>query len=156
MIRRNVILLVEDNPDDEALALRAFRKNKIANEVIVARDGAEALDLLVGTHDPHVTDGTGTVYPAVILLDLKLPKIDGLEVLRRIRAHPATAMLPVVALTTSSEERDIIESYRLGSNSYVRKPVDFSDFMEAVRKLGSYWLLLNEPPPQAAVEPRSV
>lgn len=151
-MKRNAILLVEDNPDDEELALRAFRKNNIANEVTVARDGAEALDLLLGTHDPNEKNTTGSIYPTVILLDLKLPKIDGLEVLRRIRANPATAMLPVVILTTSSEEKDIVESYRLGSNSYVRKPVDFAEFMEAVRKLGAYWLLLNEAPPHLAVK----
>lgn len=147
-MNRNPILLVEDNPDDEALALRAFKKNNIVNEVVVARDGAEALDLLLGTHDPAVTDAVGSVYPTVVLLDLKLPKIDGLEVLRRVRENPATALLPVVILTTSSEEKDMVESYRLGSNSFVRKPVDFGDFMEAVRQLGTYWLLLNEPPPR--------
>ncbi len=153
-MNRNAILLVEDNPDDEELALRAFRKNNIINEVIVARDGAEALNLLLGTHDPSVTDAVGSISPTVILLDLKLPKIDGLEVLRRIRGNAATALLPVVILTTSTEEKDVIESYRLGSNSYVRKPVDFVEFVEAVRKLGSYWLLLNEPPPQVSA-PRS-
>jgi two-component system, response regulator len=147
-MNRNPILLVEDNPDDEALALRAFRKNNIVNDVVIARDGAEALDLLLGTHDPDVTDTVGSVYPTVVLLDLKLPKIDGLEVLRRLRQHPATSLLPVVILTTSSEERDMVEGYRLGTNSYVRKPVDFSEFMEAVRQLGAYWLLLNEPPPR--------
>lgn len=149
--RSSTILLVEDNPDDQELALRAFRKNNIVNDVVVAHDGAEALDMLLGTHDPSVRDSVGTVYPTVILLDLKLPKIDGLEVLRRIRAHQATALLPVVILTTSTEEKDVVESYRLGTNSYVRKPVDFIEFVEAVRKLGSYWLLLNEPPPHVGL-----
>lgn len=149
---RSTILLVEDNPDDEELALRAFRKSNIINEIVVARDGAEALDLLLGTHDPSVpADSRGKISPTVVLLDLKLPKIDGLEVLRRIRAHPRTALLPVVVLTTSTEEKDIVESYRLGTNSYVRKPVDFAEFVEAMRKLGSYWLLLNEPPPRVGV-----
>src|SRR5690606_7332574 len=112
-----------------------------------ARDGAEALDLLIGTHEPTDCDSVGIIVPTVILLDLKLPKIDGLEVLRRIRANESTSLLPVVVLTTSTEEKDIVESYRLGTNSYVRKPVDFKEFVEAVRNLGSYWLLLNEPPP---------
>lgn len=148
-MKKNVILLVEDNPDDEALALRAFRKNNIANEIIVARDGAEALTLLHGSHDPSEVSASGTVEPTVVLLDLKLPKIDGIEVLRRIRSHPSTSLLPVVILTTSSEEKDIAEAYRYGGNSFVRKPVDFGEFMEAVRKLGTYWLLLNQPPPRA-------
>jgi two-component system response regulator len=139
------ILLIEDNPDDEALTLRALKKNKITNEVIVARDGAEALDFFFGPgKDPG---GDGHPLPQVVLLDLKLSKVDGLEVLRRLRADPRTRLLPVVILTSSSEERDIIEGYGLGANSYVRKPVDFSQFVEAVRVLGLYWLLLNEPLP---------
>jgi len=139
------IFLVEDNPDDEALTLRALKKNKITNEVVVARDGAEALDFFFGPgKDPG---GDGNLLPQVVLLDLKLPKVDGLEVLRRLRADPRTRMLPVVILTSSSEERDLIEGYGLGANSYVRKPVDFARFVDAVRELGLYWLLLNESPP---------
>lgn len=136
------ILLVEDNPDDEALTLRAFSKNKIPNPVVVARDGVEALDYLFGTgsHEGHKNNP----MPAVILLDLKLPRIDGLEVLRRIRANEATALLPVVVLTTSKEQQDITEAYRLGANSYIRKPVDFERFIQAVGQLGVYWLSLNE------------
>lgn len=139
-----MILLIEDNPDDEALTLRAFRKNNINNEIVIARDGAEALDILFGT------GGARRVVPAVILLDLKLPKIDGLEVLRRIRAEDSTQLLPVVILTASVEDQDRIRGYGLGANSYVRKPVDFVQFYEAVRQLGLYWLILNEPPPCAA------
>jgi two-component system, response regulator len=139
------ILLVEDNPDDEALTLRAFRKNNVTNEVVVARDGAEALDYLFGTGTYANRDVT--LPPQVIILDLKLPKIDGLEVLRRIRATAQTKLLPVVILTSSNEERDRLESYGLGANSYVRKPVDFAAFVDAVRQLGLYWLLLNERPP---------
>lgn len=140
------ILLVEDNPDDEALTLRAFRKNNIKNEVVVARDGAEALDYLFATGAHEGRDVTD--LPQVVLLDLKLPKVDGLEVLRRIRADERTRPLPVVILTSSKEERDLIEGYRLGANSYVRKPVNFDEFIEAARQLGLYWLLLNEPPPR--------
>ncbi|HPR05693.1 MAG TPA: response regulator [Denitromonas sp.] len=136
------ILLVEDNPDDEALTLRAFSKNKIPNPVVVARDGVEALDYLFGTGS-HEGKKSNPV-PAVILLDLKLPRIDGLEVLRRIRANEATALLPVVVLTTSKEQQDITEAYRLGANSYIRKPVDFERFIQAVGQLGVYWLSLNE------------
>ena len=139
------ILLVEDNPDDEALTLRAFRKNNVTNEVVVARDGAEALDYLFGTGTYANRDVA--VLPQVIILDLKLPKIDGLEVLRRLRATPQTKLLPVVILTSSNEERDRLEGYGLGANSYVRKPVDFAQFVDAVRQLGLYWLLLNERPP---------
>lgn len=131
-----VILLVEDNPDDEALTLRAFRKSHIRNEVIVARDGAQALELLL----------VQGVAPQVVLLDLKLPKIDGLEVLRRLRADPRTQLLPVVILTSSKEEQDMVQGYRLGANSYVRKPVDFEKFLEAVNQLGLYWLVMNETP----------
>ncbi len=138
------ILLVEDNPDDEALTLRALAKNKISNEIVVARDGVEALDFLFAT-GAHAGRQDASL-PQVVLLDLKLPKIDGLEVLRRIRAHARTKILPVVVLTSSIEDRDIVESYSLGANSYVRKPVDFAQFVEAVRQLGLYWLVLNERP----------
>ena len=140
-----VILLVEDNPDDEALTLRALRRAKVSNEVVVARDGAEALECLFGT-----SGGRAPVSAQVVLLDLKLPKLDGLEVLRRLRADPRTALLPVVILTSSNEEQDRIEGYKLGANSYVRKPVDFGQFAEAVGHLGLYWLLLNQPPPDRA------
>jgi CheY-like chemotaxis protein len=138
------ILLVEDNPDDEALTLRALKKNNILNEVVVARDGVEALDYLFGT-GAHTGRDT-TIQPHIILLDLKLPRIDGLEVLRRLRADPRTSLLPVTILTTSNEEQDVLKSYQLGANSYIRKPVDFGQFMEAVRQLGLYWLVLNVPP----------
>jgi two-component system, response regulator len=141
----NPILLVEDNPDDEALTLRAFRKNNVTNEVVVARDGAEALDYLFATGAYASRDVTS--LPQVVILDLKLPKIDGLEVLRRIRNTAQTRLLPVVILTSSNEERDRLEGYGLGANSYVRKPVDFAEFVDAVRQLGLYWLLLNERPP---------
>ena len=136
------ILLVEDNSDDEELALRALQRNRIRNEVIVARDGAEALDYLFGTGVRAA--GDAVVLPQVILLDLKLPKIDGLEVLRRLRADPRTRLLPVVVLTSSVEQRDKVAAYSSGANSYVRKPVDFAQFVEAVRQLGLYWLTLNE------------
>ncbi len=132
------ILLVEDNPDDVLFTLRAFAKNHIQNEIVVANDGEEALEKL------FPRDGGAPLRPALILLDLKLPKVDGLEVLRRIRAHDDTAALPVVVLTTSNEERDIVESYRLGANSFVRKPVVFSEFLNAANLLGMYWLLVNE------------
>jgi CheY-like chemotaxis protein len=132
------ILLVEDDPDHELLTIRALKKANIANDIHVARDGSEALEALFGA-DP--------LRPQVILLDLKLPKIDGLEVLRRIRESEATRMLPVVVLTSSDEERDVIRSYQLGVNSYIRKPVNFTDFAEATRQLGMYWLVLNECPP---------
>lgn len=141
----SAILLVEDNPDDEALTLRAFRKNNITNEVVVARDGAEALDYLFASGGYSNREA---VLPQIVILDLKLPKIDGLEVLRRLRAAPQTKLLPVVILTSSNEERDRLESYGLGANSYVRKPVDFAQFVDAVRQLGLYWLLLNERPPE--------
>jgi two-component system response regulator len=140
-----IILLVEDNPDDEALTIRALKKSNIRNEVVVARDGAEALEFLFGTGAYAGRDTS--IWPQVVLLDLKLPKVDGLEVLRRIRADERTQLLPVVILTSSKEERDLIEGYKLGANSYVRKPVDFSQFAEAVRQLGLYWFVLNEMPP---------
>jgi two-component system, response regulator len=139
-----IIFLVEDNPDDEALTLRALRKNNILNEVVVARDGIEALDYLFGTGAHTGRDVSD--HPQVILLDLKLPKVDGLEVLRRLRADERTRLFPVVVLTTSNEDRDILSSYEFGANSYIRKPVDFEQFMEAVRQLGLYWLVLNMTP----------
>jgi two-component system response regulator len=137
------ILLVEDNPDDEALTLHAFAANKIRNRVIVARDGVQAMDYLFRT-GPHA--GTRLCLPTVVLLDIKLPKIDGLEVLRRIRADERTHLLPVVLLTSSDEEEDRLRGYALGANSYVRKPVDFDRFVQAAGQLGLYWLLLNESP----------
>ena len=139
------ILLVEDTADDVTLTLRALKRNNILNEVIVAKDGVEALAQL--GIEPHRAD---VVLPAIVLLDLKLPKIDGLEVLRRIRANPRLRVLPVVVLTSSSEQRDILQSYGLGVNSYIRKPVDFQQFADAVKTLGLYWLVLNEAPPLAA------
>ncbi len=146
-MERKTILLVEDNPDDEALTLRAFQKNKILNEVVVVRDGAEALDYLFGTgthlgRDPRKT-------PSVVLLDLNLPKVGGLDVLRRLRADERTRLIPVVILTSSKEEQDLIDGYKLGCNSYALKPVDFVKFAESVSQLGVYWLVLNEPPPAA-------
>ena len=138
------ILLVEDNPDDEALTLRALKSNNIHNEVIVARDGVQAIDFLFAT-GAHAGRNKADL-PAVVLLDLKLPKLDGLEVLRRIRDSDLTRMLPVVILTSSKEEQDVVNGYRLGCNSYVRKPVDFDEFLQAARQLGLYWLLLNEAP----------
>jgi len=140
-----VILLVEDNPDDEVLTLRALRRANVGNDIVVAHDGVEALDYLFGT-GAHVGRDIRELLH-VMLLDLKLPRIDGLEVLRRVRADDRTRILPVVILTSSIEERDRIEGYRLGANSYVQKPVDFTEFVEAVRQLGLYWLLLNQPPP---------
>ncbi len=143
------ILLVEDNPDDELLTLRALRKNKILNEVKVVRDGAEALDYLFGAGKYAGRDTME--MPQVVLLDLKLPKLDGLEVLRRLRADELTRRLPVVVLTSSDEEQDILASYDLGANSYVRKPVGFHQFIDALRQLGLYWLVLNQPPPPPPV-----
>lgn len=141
-----MILLVEDNADDEELTLRALKKNHIGNKVFIVRDGAEALDFLFCTgiyadRDPHE-------MPQVTLLDLKLPKVDGLEVLRRLRADERTHTLPIVILTSSNEEKDVVEGYQLGANSYVRKPVDFNEFLEAARQLGLYWLVLNNAPPR--------
>ena len=140
-----MILLVEDNPDDEELTLMAFRQSRILNPVQVARDGVEAIDFLFGTGGHAGRDLS--VMPAMILLDLKLPKLDGFEVLRRIRSDARTRFLPVVILTSSKEDQDLVESYSLGCNSYVRKPVDFTQFSEAARQLGMYWLLLNEVAP---------
>ena len=140
-----MILLVEDNPDDEALTLRALKRQNIVNEIAVARDGAEALDFLFRNGEFSKRDPG--LEPAVVLLDLKLPKLDGLEVLRRIRADIRTQYLPVVILSSSTEDEDRIRGYGLGANSYVRKPVDFNQFMEAARELGIYWLMLNEPAP---------
>lgn len=135
-----LILLVEDDPDHEVLTIRALKKSNIANDIRVARDGEEAIELLFGA-DP--------IRPQVILLDLKLPKVDGLEVLRRIRESEATRMLPVVVLTSSDEERDLVRSYQIGVNSYIRKPVNFTEFADATRQLGMYWLVLNEAPPRS-------
>ena len=140
-----MILLVEDNPDDEELTLMAFRQSHILNPVHVARDGAEAIDFLFGTGGHAGRDLS--VMPTMILLDLKLPKLDGFAVLRRIRADARTRFLPVVILTSSKEDQDLVESYSLGCNSYIRKPVDFTQFAEAARQLGIYWLLLNEVAP---------
>jgi CheY-like chemotaxis protein len=139
---QRVILLVEDDPDHELLTIRALRKSNIVNEIKVARDGEEAIEVLF-------SDGTNALLPQVILLDLKLPKVDGLEVLRRIRESDRTRMLPVVILTSSDEESDIVRSYKLGVNSYIRKPVSFTEFAEATRQLGMYWLVLNECPPNS-------
>lgn len=138
MHKKMVILLVEDNPDDEELTRLAFEESRLLNEVVVARDGQEALDYLLNPDND---------LPNLVLLDLKLPKVDGLEVLKCIRGHARTALLPVVMLTTSKEESDLINSYRGGCNSYIRKPVAFNEFIDAVRQLGMYWLVLNEPPP---------
>lgn len=142
-----VILLVEDNPDDEALTLRAFAKNNIGNRIVVVRDGAEALDWLF-RREKYV--GRNGHDPQVVLLDLKLPKVDGLEVLRQIREDPRTRLLPVVILTSSKEESDLLRGYELRANSYIRKPVDFPRFVESVREIGMYWLVLNEAPPVPA------
>ncbi len=141
----NVILLVEDNPDDEALTLRALKKANLLIEVVVARDGVEALDRLLGTG----AHAGAALVPQIVLLDLKLPKIDGLEVLRRVRADPRTRRQPIVVLTSSKEDKDLVESYDLGANSYVRKPVDFNQFVDAVSQLGLYWLVINQPPPRS-------
>jgi CheY-like chemotaxis protein len=134
-----LIVLVEDNPDDQTLTLRALKKQNLANEIIVLNDGVEALAFLLDPEKP---------LPHLLLLDLKLPKLDGLQLLRRLRSEPRTQLLPVVVLTSSDEDRDVIEGYRLGANSYIRKPVDFNQFTEAVRQLGLYWLVLNQSPPR--------
>jgi two-component system response regulator len=147
-VSEKVLLLVEDSKGDEELAIRALRKNNIRNEVIVARDGAEALDYLFGT-GAHAGRDVGDL-PTVVLLDIKLPKIGGLEVLRRIRADERTRTLPVVILTSSKEDKDRLEGYASGANSFVRKPIEFAEFCEAIRMLGLYWLILNEPPPAVA------
>jgi two-component system response regulator len=143
LVNPGKILLVEDNPDDVALTMRALKSNNITNDVIVAQDGAQALEYLFGSEENPGLDE----LPAVILLDLKLPKINGMEVLQRIRANERTRLLPVVILTSSDEERDVVEGYSLGANSYVRKPVDFVEFTQAARQLGLYWLLMNRAPP---------
>ena len=140
-----LILLVEDNADDEVLTVRALKKNNLVNQVVVARDGVEALDYLFGTG--AYAGRELSVQPGVILLDLKLPKLDGLGVLRSLRADERTKRLPVVVLTSSKEHQDLLQSYGLGANSYIRKPVDFNQFTESLRQLGLYWLVLNEPPP---------
>ncbi len=144
--KERTILLVEDNPDDIELTLRALKQYNVKNEIPVARDGAEALDYLfaTGTYSNRDT----TTMPAVVILDLKLPKVDGLEVLQRMRGDKRTKLVPVVILTSSKEERDMVNGYKFGANSYVRKPVDFTQFLEAVRQLGLYWLIINEPPPK--------
>lgn len=145
-MKEKIILLVEDNPDDVALTLRALKKNNIANEVVIAGDGVEALDYLFCTGKYLGRDVRCT--PQVVLLDLKLPRMDGMEVLRQMRLDERTKLIPVVILTSSKEEQDLIRGYTLGANSYIRKPVDFEQFAEAVRQLGLYWLVLNEAPPQ--------
>ena len=142
----NIILLVEDNPDDEELTLIAFKQSKIANEVVVVHDGVEALEYIFGASQS--SDNVVNKLPQVMLLDLKLPRLGGLDVLKRIRSDPRTQLLPVVIFTSSSEEEDIIKSYRLGANSYVRKPVEFQSFADAIQQLGLYWLIINQSPPQ--------
>jgi len=141
-VKERTILLVEDNQNDVALTLRALKKNNIKNEVAVARDGAEALDFLFGNENEDIN-----TLPIFILLDLKLPRISGIEVLQHLRSNSKTKFTPVVILTTSKEEQDVIDSYRFGANSYIRKPVDFNNFIETIRQLGLYWLILNESPP---------
>lgn len=142
------ILLVEDSPDDIELTLRAFRKSNVANQIVVAHDGVEALDYLFATGSYAGRDAEA--LPHLVLLDLQLPRLDGLQVLERVRAHPKTKLLPIVILTSSTEEHDLVKGYSLGANSYVRKPVDFQEFVEAVRQLGLYWLLLNQRAPLPA------
>ena len=146
MEQKKTILLVEDNPDDVELTLRALKQYNVRNEIVVVRDGAEALDYLFasGTY----ADRDASAMPTVVILDLKLPKVDGLEVLQRIRADERTELIPVVILTSSKEERDMVNGYKLGANSYVQKPVDFTQFLETARQLGLYWLVINEPPPK--------
>jgi CheY-like chemotaxis protein len=143
--QKNLILLVEDNPDDEELTLLAFEQSDMSHEIVVARDGVEALDYLLGTG--MYANRDLNVMPALILLDLQLPRINGLQVLQRLRTNHRTKLLPVVILTTSNEQQDLINSYSLGCNSYIRKPVDYKEFLTAVQQMGMYWLLLNEPPP---------
>jgi two-component system response regulator len=143
-MRIDTVLLVEDSSDDEALVLRALKKANVSNKIDIVRDGAEALDFIFGT---GAYSGQGIARPTVTLLDLKLPKVDGIEVLQRIRQDPRTRRMPVVILTSSDEQEDMLKSYDLGVNSYVRKPIDFGRFSETVAQLGLYWLLLNEPPP---------
>ncbi len=143
-MKNRILLLVEDNPDDEALTLRALRRHNLANEIVVAHDGQQALDFLFGEGEYQGRDTR--IQPQVILLDLKLPKVDGLSVLARLRRHPRTRHVPVVILTSSDEESDLLRGYELGANSYVRKPVDFEEFIEAARQLGLFWLVLNEVP----------
>lgn len=145
-MKEKTILLVEDNPDDEELTLRALRQAKIANDVHVARDGSEAIDYLYGT-GPYAGRDPSEL-PAVVLLDLKLPKLSGLDVLKRVRSDPLTRVLPIVVLTSSSEDEDMLRSYECGANSYVRKPVEFAAFAAAVAQLGVYWMLLNQAPPR--------
>jgi two-component system response regulator len=145
-MKNKTILLVEDNPDDVELTIRSLNRHNVKNDVVVAKDGQQALDYLFGTGE--YTGRNLSSMPAVILLDLKLPKIDGLEVLRRLRADERMELVPVVIVTSSKEEQDLVNGYKLRANSYVRKPVDFLQFSEAVRELGLYWLLLNEPPPR--------
>ena len=140
------ILLIEDNPDDEKLMLRAFKRNNMLNPIVVARDGVEALDFLFARG--ACAGRNGSPLPTLIVLDLKLPKLDGLGVLKALRGDERTRLIPVVILTSSKEEQDLIQGYALGANSYVRKPVDFSEFVEAVRVLGIYWLMMNQPPPE--------
>ncbi len=149
MAEDKLILLVEDNPDDELLTIRAFEKNHLANRIEVVRDGQEALDFLFC--EGNYADRDPDDMPVLVLLDLKLPKLDGIEVLRQIRSDPRTQLLPVVVLTTSRQEQDIINSYQLGANSYIAKPVDFNEFMESVRQLGLYWLVINEIPPRKGI-----
>jgi len=144
-MRKRTILLVEDNPDDEALTLRALHRHHIANEIIVARDGVEALDYFAGTG--RFSDRDLSDMPELVLLALKLPKIDGLELLQRLRQNDSTRLLPIVILTTSDEEKDRLQSYELHANSFIRKPVDFNQFSDAIHQIGMYWLVLNEPPP---------
>jgi two-component system response regulator len=149
MINQKTILLVEDNPDDQTLTLRALQRNNVLNRVDVAQDGAEALDYLFGQTASPAWDPS--YLPEMVLLDLKLPKVDGMEVLQQIRSNTRTRLLPVVVLTSSSEEEDILRAYNLGANSYVRKPVNFDQFVEAVRQLGTYWLVLNQPVPRSSL-----
>jgi CheY-like chemotaxis protein len=144
-VNRKMMLLVEDNPDDVELTLRALKKNNLANQIVVTNDGAEALDFLFGTG--AYTGRDVSLQPEVVLLDLRLPRVDGFDVLRKLRTDPRTRLLPVVIMTSSKEQQDLIDSYGLGANSYVRKPVDFEKFVEAIRQLGLYWMLLNEKPP---------